>query len=125
MRHAHGNCNAHRNSHSDANSDSYIYLDAHTNRNIYSNSNCDTHCYINADTYTASDPMREMFTHAEAPPNSSAATVARTTISRGIAKHRFRSYKRRQYFIGVHNETLSIVAMRVNNPDCSPFVIDG
>jgi hypothetical protein len=76
MRHAHGNCNAHRNSQSDANSDSYIYLDAHTNRNTYSNSNCDTHCYINADTYTASDPMREMFTHAEAPPNSSAATVA-------------------------------------------------
>jgi hypothetical protein len=51
MRHAHGNCdihtNTHRNSHSDANSDSYIYLDAHTNRNTYGNSNCDTHCYIN------------------------------------------------------------------------------
>ena len=28
--------------------------------------------------------------------------------------------KRRQLFIGVHDETLS-VAMRVHNPDCSSF----
>jgi hypothetical protein len=33
--------------------------------------------------------------------------------------------KRRQLFISVHNETLSVVTMRVNNPDCSPFGIDG
>jgi len=30
--------------------------------------------------------------------------------------------KRCQLFIGTHNETLS-VAVRVNNPDCSPFKI--
>ncbi len=28
--------------------------------------------------------------------------------------------KRRQLFIRTHNETLSVVAMCVNNPDCSP-----
>jgi len=33
--------------------------------------------------------------------------------------------KRRQYFIGVHNETLSVVAMPVCNPDCSPLGING
>ncbi len=28
-------------------------------------------------------------------------------------------------FIGVHNETLSVAAMRVNNPDSSPLRING
>jgi hypothetical protein len=32
----------------------------------------------------------------------------------------FKLDKRRQLFIGVHNETLSIAAMSVNNPDRSP-----
>jgi hypothetical protein len=32
-------------------------------------------------------------------------------------------YKRSQHFIRTHNETLS-VAMRVNNPDGSPFDIE-
>jgi len=32
--------------------------------------------------------------------------------------------KRGQYFIGSHDETLS-VAMRGNNPDCAPFAING
>ena len=36
---------------------------------------------------------------------------------------RFQFQKRRQLFIGVHNETLSVAAMRVHNPDCSPFDI--
>jgi len=31
--------------------------------------------------------------------------------------------KRRQLFIGTHNETLSVVAMRVNNPGCSRLAI--
>jgi hypothetical protein len=31
---------------------------------------------------------------------------------------------RRQLFICVHNETLSVVAMRVSNPDCSPALRD-
>jgi hypothetical protein len=32
--------------------------------------------------------------------------------------------KRRQLFIRAHNETLSVVAMRVNDPDRSPFGIN-
>jgi len=28
-------------------------------------------------------------------------------------------------FIGAHNEPLSIVPMRVNDPDCSPITIHG
>jgi hypothetical protein len=35
---------------------------------------------------------------------------------------RFQFKKRRQLFIGAHNETLS-VAVSVHNPDCSPFEI--
>jgi hypothetical protein len=35
----------------------------------------------------------------------------------------FQFQKRSQLIIGVHNETLSVVAMRVNNPDCSPLRI--
>ena len=31
--------------------------------------------------------------------------------------------KRRQLFIRAHSETLSVVAMRVSNPDCSPVGI--
>jgi len=37
----------------------------------------------------------------------------------------FQFQKRRQYFIGVHNETLSVAAMRINNPDCSHLRIKG
>jgi hypothetical protein len=33
--------------------------------------------------------------------------------------------KRSQHFIGTHDETLSVVTVRVNNPDCSPFGING
>jgi hypothetical protein len=33
--------------------------------------------------------------------------------------------KRGQLFIGMHNKTLSIAAMRVSNPDCSPVGING
>ena len=36
------------------------------------------------------------------------------------ANHGFEFQKRSQLFIRVHNETLSVVAMRVNNPDRSP-----
>jgi hypothetical protein len=41
----------------------------------------------------------------------------------GRASRRFKFHKRSELFIRVHNETLSVVAMRVNNPDCSPFGI--
>jgi len=36
---------------------------------------------------------------------------------------RFQFQKHRQFFIGVHDEVLSVVAVRVNNPDCLPFKI--
>jgi hypothetical protein len=43
-------------------------------------------------------------------------------IRRG-SDRRFEFQKRRQYFIGVHNEPLSVAAMRVNNPNRSPLTI--
>jgi hypothetical protein len=39
------------------------------------------------------------------------------------ANRRFEFYKRSQLFIRAHNETLSVVAMRICNPDSSPFKI--
>jgi hypothetical protein len=36
---------------------------------------------------------------------------------------RFKFNKRRRLFIRVHNETLSVAAMRVSNPERSPFAI--
>jgi len=44
-------------------------------------------------------------------------------ISITLPKHRFKFQKRSQLFICPHNETLSVVAMRVCNPDCSPVGI--
>jgi hypothetical protein len=38
---------------------------------------------------------------------------------------RFQFQKRSQYFIGVHNEPLVIVPMRISNPDRSPVGING
>jgi hypothetical protein len=37
----------------------------------------------------------------------------------------FQFHKRGQLFIGAHDETPSLVAMRVNNPDRSPARIHG
>jgi hypothetical protein len=37
------------------------------------------------------------------------------------ANRRFQFHKRSQLFIGTHNEPLSVVAMRVCNPNRSPF----
>jgi hypothetical protein len=34
-------------------------------------------------------------------------------------------HKRSQFFIGTHNEPLSVVAMRVYNKDRSPMIING
>jgi len=42
----------------------------------------------------------------------------------GGSNRRFKFDKRRQLFIRMHNETLSIVAMCVNNEDCSPAVAE-
>jgi hypothetical protein len=41
------------------------------------------------------------------------------------ANRRFEFQKRGQFFLRVHNETLSVAAMCVCNPDCSPVGIDG
>jgi hypothetical protein len=39
------------------------------------------------------------------------------------ANRRFEFQKSSQLFIRVHDETLSVAAMRVSNPDCSPVGI--
>jgi len=43
----------------------------------------------------------------------------------GGTNRRFQFHKRGQLFFGSRNETLPVVAMRVNNPDCSPIGIYG
>jgi hypothetical protein len=42
-----------------------------------------------------------------------------------LANGRFMFEKRPQLFVGPHNEPLSIIAMRVSNPDRSPARIHG
>jgi hypothetical protein len=42
-----------------------------------------------------------------------------------IQNRRFRFEKRSQYFVGAHNEALSLAAIRVNNPDRSPLRVNG
>jgi hypothetical protein len=46
-------------------------------------------------------------------------------IGSKFVDRQFKFEKRSQLFIRVHNVTLSIVAMRVNNPDRSPVGIHG
>ena len=41
------------------------------------------------------------------------------------ANRRFEFQKRSQLFIRVHNEALTVAAMRVSNPDCSSLRING
>ena len=48
----------------------------------------------------------------------------RAESDRELVYRRFQFQKRSQYFIGADDETFSI-AMRVNNPDGSPFAIRG
>jgi hypothetical protein len=45
-------------------------------------------------------------------------------LIRALRNRRFEFDKRRQLFIGVHNETLSVVPMRVSNPERSPVGIN-
>jgi hypothetical protein len=40
------------------------------------------------------------------------------------SNRRFKFYKRGQLFISVHNETLSVIAVRIGNPDRSPVGIN-
>jgi hypothetical protein len=43
----------------------------------------------------------------------------------GRANRRFEFHKRGDLVIGTHNETLSVAAMRVHDPDCSSLRIHG
>jgi hypothetical protein len=42
-----------------------------------------------------------------------------------LADRRFQFQKRRQLLIRTHNETLSVIAMCISNPDRSPLGING
>jgi hypothetical protein len=45
-------------------------------------------------------------------------------LSAARMSRRFEFEKRRQLFIGAHNEAPSIIAMRVHDPDCPPLTIN-
>jgi hypothetical protein len=57
-------------------------------------------------------------------PHGNEKVTLRDQIHREFVNRPFQFDKRSQYFIGADDETLS-VAMRVNDPDCSPFRING
>jgi len=50
--------------------------------------------------------------------------AARVRLPDGSANRRFKFKKCGRLLIRVHNETLSVVAVRVCNPDCSPVGIN-
>jgi hypothetical protein len=50
---------------------------------------------------------------------------ARVRLFGGGANRHFQLQKRRQLFICAHNETLSVVAVSVSNPDPSPLEANG
>jgi hypothetical protein len=54
------------------------------------------------------------------------ANVARFLVpqSATAANLRFQFQKRRQLFVGADDEAPSVVAVRVNNPDCLPLRIN-
>jgi hypothetical protein len=49
--------------------------------------------------------------------------VAPLQLVRDASNRGFKFQKRGQLFIRVRNETLSVAAVRVGNPDCSPVAI--
>src|SRR5438128_293571 len=59
----------------------------------------------------------------DGPPYSACGSVL--SVSPVSKNRRFDFDKRSQLFIRTHNETLSVVAMRVSNPDYSPARIHG
>jgi hypothetical protein len=68
----------------------------------------------------------EMYANAAASPHSATAPVTFKFVqSVGRYKPPFPIPKSSQLFIRTHNETLSVIAMRVCNPDRSPFGING
>jgi hypothetical protein len=44
-------------------------------------------------------------------------------MSTALPHRRFEFHKRSQLFIRSHDVTLSVIAMRIDNPDCPPFAI--
>ena len=52
------------------------------------------------------------------------AVALRYSLFSAFGNRRFQFQKRRQLFIRSHNETLSVVAMCVRNPDRLPVVIN-
>jgi hypothetical protein len=61
------------------------------------------------------------------PVNDAESAESRASLSRQFAaavNRRFEFQKRGQLFICVHNETLSVIAVGVHNPDCSPVGIN-
>jgi hypothetical protein len=64
-----------------------------------------------------SDPFSQRVKHSK---NAAGLSIEIATR----AGSRFELRKRRQLFIRVHNQTLSVVAVRVNNPDRSPVGIN-
>jgi hypothetical protein len=59
------------------------------------------------------------------PPSFEKTPPARQAQLVANANRFFQFQKRSQLFIGTHNEALSIAAMCVCNPDCSPVGIKG
>ena len=58
------------------------------------------------------------------PPRPTTPAATRLNISRrNFGNRRFKFDKSSQLFIPAHNETLAVVAMSFNNPDCSPVRI--
>ena len=49
----------------------------------------------------------------------------RQQTHRKVVHRPFAFQQCRQDFIGTHNEAPSVVAVRINNPDCSPLRING
>jgi hypothetical protein len=56
--------------------------------------------------------------------NSVSAQAICPPLFRVNPNRRFKFDKRRQLFIGTHNESLAIAVMCVRNPDCSPVGIN-
>ncbi len=66
----------------------------------------------------------EMYANAAASPHSvNAPITCRFVQSVADTNSPFQFQKRSQLFVRVNNETLSAVAVRVHNPDRSPFTI--
>jgi len=60
-----------------------------------------------------------------ATPSVAKISPARQGNSPRARNHRFEFKKCSQFLIRMHNETLSVMAMCINNPDCSPLRIHG